>query len=149
MIRARTILGWFGFFGYILMVVIASREPQFTASFMVSVLGNHFPWLTLEQKYFTVTLVRKLIHLLAYGGLALCCFFASAGTRPLKRRPFLAAFVLSLLVAGLDEFLQFSQAGRTGSLLDVGIDSLGIIIALLLTNFVQGRVNRKQAEQDS
>ncbi|HHY37302.1 MAG TPA: VanZ family protein [Firmicutes bacterium] len=137
--KARTLVGWLGTLGYLFMVVTAAREEQFTASFMLSFLERRFPDLSPEQLQTVVFVIRKAIHVTAYGVLALFCYYGSVGTRVLKRAPFLSALFLALIVAGLDEFIQTFQNGRTGALADVAIDGVGIALALLLLRILQGR----------
>lgn len=54
----------------------------------------------------------------------------------------------SFLLAGITEVIQLFTAGRTGSMVDVGIDTLGafigIVIALLIYCFVSQRKKKKQ-----
>ena len=46
--RIRTVVGWLGVLGYIVLVVIASENQQFHASFMFSV-RKIFPHLTVHR----------------------------------------------------------------------------------------------------
>lgn len=75
-------------------------------------------------------LVRKLAHVIAYGVLAALWAGALAGW---SRRAWWAwALGLSLATAILDELHQTTTAARGGSLADVVLDGLGIVIALAL-----------------
>lgn len=87
-------------------------------------------------------LVKKGSHFLAYGvlsGLAWRVF--GERKRPLRRRtavvrvqckPYLLAFLLTVLYAASDEFHQTFIPGRNGTLVDVLIDSLGGLTALFI-----------------
>jgi len=82
-------------------------------------------------------LVRKMAHVTEYFLLTLFC------VRALKRRSknllillFLSA-VIAVIYAVSDEFHQSFVAGRTSSLHDVVIDSYGVLLAFLLTVWLQ------------
>lgn len=49
---------------------------------------------------------------------------------------FVYALMISVLYAGIDEFHQMFVAGRTASMRDVGIDTIGISIAVVLSVLV-------------
>jgi len=147
--RIRTVVGWLGVLGFIVLVVIASENQQFHASFMFALLERYVPHLTVHQKYLLVFWTRKTIHVTGYAVLALCCYYASVGTRGLRRRPFLSALLLSLAVASIDEFIQSFQVGRAGTVVDVAIDGIGIVLALLLLRLIQYKYrNQAQRERD-
>jgi VanZ family protein len=77
-------------------------------------------------------ILRKLAHMLAFGGLALLWYWA---LRPALSRPLLVAAALALLYAITDEYHQSFVEGRTGSPLDVGVDLVGILLAGLLLRY--------------
>ena len=64
--RIRTVVGWLGVLGYIVLVVIASENQQFHASFMFALLERYVPHLTVHQKYLLVFWTRKTIHVTGY-----------------------------------------------------------------------------------
>jgi VanZ family protein len=79
----------------------------------------------------TIDLVtRKLVHLLEY---ALLCFlwWRAFSARFPPGRAALAAFVVSALYAVSDEFHQSFVEGRSGSAIDVAIDTTGAALAAL------------------
>ena len=49
------------------------------------------------------------------------------------------AYIFSILYACLDEIHQLFVSGRSGQIMDVFIDSMGIIIGILLVKFVKKR----------
>lgn len=81
---------------------------------------------------------RKLVHAGSYGLLTLLWIRALAPH--LGRKALLWAAVISFLFAVSDEYHQTFVEGRHGSPVDVGIDSVGIVIALLLAR--SGRLRR-------
>jgi VanZ family protein len=80
-------------------------------------------------------LVKKGGHATGYGLLALCIWFALKW----DRRWLWLAFFLTVLYAGTDEFHQSFVPGRHSSLVDIGIDSIGALIALWIAFFVRRR----------
>ena len=74
--------------------------------------------------------LRKAGHMGAFGVLAVLLWRALASSA--VRRALVWSWFLTVLYAASDEFHQLFTAGRHGSPLDVGIDSVGALIALLL-----------------
>ena len=72
--------------------------------------------------------IRKLGHFGGYAVLAGLWAWALAGT---VRRPLLWAGAISLAYACTDEYHQTFVEGRHGAVIDVGIDGLGIALAIL------------------
>ncbi len=91
--------------------------------------------------------VKKAAHFSAYGVLALLALWA---LRPEDWkvdwgiRPFIFAFLIAVLYAISDEFHQTFVPGRNGTLLDIGIDTLGAFTALLLCFLIYGFWFREQ-----
>jgi VanZ family protein len=74
-------------------------------------------------------ILRKLAHMTSYGLLTFLWW------RALVRRvahPLVFAVAISLLYAVSDEWHQSFVEGRHGSPIDVGIDAIGILVAVLL-----------------
>ena len=75
-------------------------------------------------------ILRKAGHMAAFGILAVLLWRAL--TRAAVRRGVAWSFVLTVAYAGSDEFHQSFTAGRHASGVDVGIDSAGAAIALVV-----------------
>ena len=73
--------------------------------------------------------LRKLAHAGVFAALTLLWLRA---LRPLTARALLAAVTISILYAITDEYHQTLVSGRHGSPVDVGIDAIGIGVAVLL-----------------
>jgi VanZ family protein len=73
--------------------------------------------------------VRKAGHMGAFGVLAVLLWRALASSA--VRHALVWSWVLTVVYAASDEFHQLFTAGRHGSPLDVGIDSVGALIALV------------------
>ncbi len=89
--------------------------------------------------------VRKAGHATEYAVLAVLFFFAltgesdeiaerlrKSGAKPMRDSRYLWSFLLTAVYAGTDEFHQLFVKGRAGSIIDVGIDSLGALAGLLI-----------------
>ena len=82
--------------------------------------------------------VRKLGHMAVFGILALLLWRALAATTA-WRRPWAWAFALTTVYALTDELHQAFVATRHPSLVDVGIDAAGALIALVAAAIVRSR----------
>jgi VanZ family protein len=82
--------------------------------------GEH-PW--------WVLIFRKLGHVTGYALLTALWAWALRGV---VRRPVLVAVCIALAYACTDEFHQTFVRGRTGTPVDVGIDAIGMAIAVAL-----------------
>jgi VanZ family protein len=69
---------------------------------------------------------RKIAHMVSFGGLAWLWFWALRGWAP---RPMLAGAAIAFVYAVSDEWHQSFVEGRHGTVVDVGIDSVGIAVA--------------------
>lgn len=74
-------------------------------------------------------ILRKLAHASAYAALTLLWLRALG---PLTTKALLWAVTIAFLFAISDEYHQTFVTGRHGSPIDVGIDSIGIAVAVLL-----------------
>jgi VanZ family protein len=89
------------------------------------------PNLRFEQDATLDFVVRKAGHMGVFGVLALLLWWALSGTTRL--RPAWAwAGAVALAYAATDEFHQGFTAGRHPAVTDVGIDGLGIVLAVLV-----------------
>ena len=83
-------------------------------------------------------IVRKVGHMGVFGILSLLLWWSLATTTS-RRRPWAWAFVLTVLYAAGDEWHQGFTAGRHPSVLDVGIESSGALIALAVVGLILAR----------
>jgi len=75
--------------------------------------------------------LRKLGHVAGYAVLTALWAWALA---PLAERPLAIAAAISFIYAGSDEYHQTFVDGRSGSAVDIAIDSVGIALAVLALN---------------
>lgn len=93
-------------------------------------------------------IARKLGHIGGYAGLTLLWSWGLAGT---TSRPVMLAAAISLAYAATDEYHQSFVESRHGTAADVGIDAIGIALAVLAIHwrsirrprYLQGRRSRR------
>jgi VanZ family protein len=86
-------------------------------------------------------ILKKAAHMIEYGILASLLWRAlSRGQGALSRSALVTAFIVSVLYAASDEYHQTFVPGRNGTPVDVGLDTVGALIALL----VVGSLGRKE-----
>lgn len=92
-------------------------------------------------------IVRKLAHMFNYFMLASLSYLSCYSIKPRKFLSSLFAIVYSTTFALVDEFFQTFVSGRSGSVRDVMIDSIGIYISVFILSILLAlleRVNRKK-----
>ena len=105
---------WFPVYLYLILIFYFSSQSAVPAS------------TTLAEKFYINSYLQ---HILIYTGLALTIYRAVNYSE--KRSSFLAIF--STTIYGLiDEIHQHFVPGRTFELLDIGMDFLGAVVALIL-----------------
>lgn len=107
-------------------------SPEHTGSYLLPLLRWLLPGATPAALDLLNVGIRKAMHITEYGVLALLWYRA---LRPPETdwptRVGLIAFLLSAAFGGADEFHQTFVPSRTGSLVDVGWDCLGAVLALI------------------
>lgn len=89
-------------------------------------------------------LVRKTAHVSEYFLLCLSLLFPFSTILKKKRSKLLTSGLLSVLFASLDEFHQTFISGRMGTMRDVFIDSIGIILAIIVYSVCSSMIKRKK-----
>jgi VanZ family protein len=78
-------------------------------------------------------ILKKAAHMIGYAMLAFLLWRAlSRGRGALSRSASVTAFLVSVLYAASDEYHQTFVPGRSGALSDVGLDTVGALVALLV-----------------
>ncbi|KAB3535437.1 hypothetical protein F8154_06545 [Alkaliphilus pronyensis] len=80
-------------------------------------------------------LLRKIAHVFVFFSLTIALFFLINQYTKKNYTALLLSFVSATAMAALDEFRQSFTDGRVSSLIDVGIDFIGISLATLLIIF--------------
>ncbi|MBS4193031.1 VanZ family protein [Bacillus sp. FJAT-49705] len=110
---------------YCAAIFITTASPSSTGGNTLMLLQDFFH-LSKSQAEVANLVFRKFVHLSAFGVLALLlynCF---------EKRRFLYAWLCTTIYAATDEIHQAFLPDRTGTIIDVGIDSIGALLALLI-----------------
>ena len=126
------------------VITLLSRSEfhaGYTYGLLRAALRFLFPEISGAVLYKINAVVRKLAHVTEYFLLAALVWRAlRRGAVEFWRREWaLGTLAAGLLVASLDELHQTFEPGRQGSPLDVGVDSLGILLALVVL-YVRARL---------
>ncbi len=133
---------------YVALILLFSAQPESSAGHMSRSFFYLFPNLSGAQIVELVFYLRKAGHVAAYFFGALLILYAVYGTPLLRRRPYLAALLLSFSVAALDEGYQTTLPHRSGTVEDVLIDGVGIVSALLVAYAVSRRVGSRAEKEE-
>jgi VanZ family protein len=77
---------------------------------------------------------QNLLHIPVFGGLTLVWFWALQSGLRAKKRGAYTALVFTIVYACVDEAWQTRIPGRLGSLTDLGLNTLGALLALWSIN---------------
>ena len=77
-------------------------------------------------------LLRKLAHFTEFTGLGLCLSWLTRMLRPQSWEYYGLPLLGGALVACVDEIIQIFVPGRGPGILDVGIDTLGVVLGIVL-----------------
>ncbi|MEG0380954.1 MAG: VanZ family protein, partial [Kurthia sp.] len=91
--------------------------------------------------YFLEFLIRKAAHMVSFGAIAIAIYIALS---PLKYR-YVYALLFTFILASADEFHQSFTSGRTATMSDVWLDSVGGILFLSLFVLIIRFFKRKKA----
>lgn len=84
--------------------------------------------------YFLEFLIRKGAHIVTFGALAIAAFIMT------KR--YILSFIITIVLAGIDEFHQSLTGGRTPTIQDVYLDTFGAFLALLFI-YIWNKIRNK------
>jgi len=80
--------------------------------------------------------IKKGGHMAGYALLGIACFLAAYGDNKKIARSVILSLCVSIVYAASDEFHQSFTPGRSPSIMDVGIDTVGAIIGIGITIFI-------------
>lgn len=106
-------------------IFITTASPSATGG-STKMLFEKMLGLSENQASFLNLVFRKCVHLSAFGLLAILFF------NGFEQKRFWLAWIVTTIYAATDEIHQVFLPNRTGAVIDVGIDSLGAMLALLL-----------------
>ena len=86
-------------------------------------------------------IIRKLAHFSIYalGGILIYNYIDTFNIK--KNRKIVASIAIGILYAAFDEFHQYFVSGRSAQILDVCIDSLGVIIGVIFIYLIKKPLN--------
>ena len=151
------ILKWILVFTCMIQIFLLSADPAYKSeqksnSIIVwiseRIVGHTLNEKEKEEKINQfVLLVRKGAHFCIYGLLGFLIISLIKEYRKLEKKELYIAFILSVIYACSDEIHQLFVPGRSGSIIDIGIDSLGALGGVLIYyGFYQ---IRRKHEQES
>ena len=110
--------------------LLPGEESGDLSGFVGRVLGALLPFLDLESGIGSFIL-RKFAHFSEFAalGMVLCWLFGMTQSR--KWLAFLLPLVCGIAAACIDETIQLFSPGRYSSIVDVGIDSAGVLTGIL------------------
>ncbi len=124
------VVRWLYVFLYVLLLFIFSAQPESSAGTMSQGMMSWFPNLSKSDIQTLVFYVRKLGHVLAYAFGTAIIVYALHATPRLRKNYLAWGFTFALIIACLDEWYQSTLPHRTGSIVDVFIDMIGITFAI-------------------
>jgi VanZ family protein len=120
---------------FIFWMSTAMFAAQNTSSIIEPILRFLMPTIAHKELEHIHFLIRKLAHLTEYfiSGLLLFRAFRSGSEEHHAWRWALYSFLVLVLIAATDEYHQSFVSERTSSIVDVGIDSIGGVLALVIS----------------
>jgi len=120
------------------------EESQKTSNFVTEIVVRILTYnqniseiqeLNLIEK--TGYIVRKFAHFSIYllGGILICNYINTFDIKTNKK--IIISIIIGVLYAAFDEFHQYFISGRSAQILDVCIDSLGIIVGVILISIIK------------
>ncbi len=128
------VIAWVALIFFFSTDTFGPTEGGLTHRFTRAILLTFSPDLSPQTIETVHNLIRKLAHVVEYGVLVLLLYRAvrQDSLEPRHWRWALPSLLLALLIAGLDEFHQSHTSMRTGSIRDLGLDSVGMLIAQMM-----------------
>lgn len=90
------------------------------------------PTIKTTEIYWQDFIIKKTAHFVEYAVLSFLYLRAFLGSKTLKKKSFLLAFLISLVYAASDEYHQSFIPGREPRIRDVIIDSMGALFAIYM-----------------
>ena len=111
---------------------------------IVSIIYDLFSWIGFDIEIGNLSIwIRKLAHVFEYLLLGILVTIIVFDMNLKISYKYIYSFTIPLLVAIVDETIQTVIPGRSGNVLDVLIDSIGIIIGLIITVTIKTRRYKK------
>lgn len=122
-----------------------ATDSSALSSPIVNFIYNLLQKVKIDINYLTLTtIVRKSAHVFEYVILSLFVTQVFYESHLSTKYFLLYSFLIPLIVAITDEIIQTFVTGRSGSIIDVGFDSLGIIIGVFIILLIHKMFKRKK-----
>ena len=125
-----------------------STSDSFIKQIVKIIYGNNLDNINLEEITDNLSFyIRKLAHFTIYTIFGLNTFGFINTFNITKKRKILYTILIGVLYAVSDEFHQLFSEGRSASIKDVGIDSLGVCFGILIINitiYVKNCLDKKK-----
>lgn len=92
-------------------------------------------------------LLRKVAHFSEFATLGLWLGWLQALMQPVRRKHWAYPLLGGFLVACVDETIQLFVPGRSGSVMDVGIDTLGATLGIVIITLIQYFIICKKSKE--
>ncbi len=137
---ARILHYWLPVVAWAALIILFSTDAFHegsTEGILRSVLAFLFPAINQEAIELLNACARKTAHIAEYCVLTLLLYraFRQDACAGYYWRWALPSLLVAVGFAGLDEFHQIFEPRRTGSVIDVGVDAVGALIALALVGW--------------
>ena len=134
-----------------LIIWINSMLPADLSSaqsgFVVNLVQGVFSWFNVEIELDQLSLlIRKLAHFTEFMILAILWLFTIHEHQNLMSKSILYLMMIAVPIAIIDETIQLFSEGRAFAVLDIGIDTLGIIFGSFLC-FIFIKLSHKKENQ--
>jgi VanZ family protein len=126
----KSLFWWVLVLTWCAIIFYFTESPTFTGENTQKIIDSSVsgPQGSADQVKYLNFLIRKSSHLIAFGFLALLVWKAMYP----NRWAYIIAWAVTTLYGGVDEWHQSHIPGRSASINDVLIDSLGALVVLLL-----------------
>lgn len=113
-------------------------------------VGTHLPPRVAKALTSDLSIWDKLVHFVAYAGLATLITLSWSTLRAIHRRELLAAAIALAVVGALDEWTQqLPGVNRTADVMDWVADILGVLCGLALALMIYRRVGNASESRDA
>lgn len=126
------VIGWILSIIWCGIIFFINASPTATSVSTASLISDNSNFST-ETVSSLNYVIRKIAHMTLFGVLAILLVCSTWKIR----HSYLIAWILTTIYGALDEIHQIFTPNRTPSIIDVGIDSLGAFLALVLLWRVQ------------
>lgn len=128
---------------WMILIFMLSHQNGSISSKQSDTVLKFIPRNFVSNEMILITMVRKLAHIVEYFVLFVLIYTNIKEYK--SKNLYKLSFTLSLLYSSFDEFHQVFITDRSGSIIDVLIDAIGIIIACILIKYINSkRIKFKQ-----